>query len=172
MSGPIEEEASFLINVADFTLSNSSGAGQNCFEVVNDAFNVGGLSTCEMEAVIQLSALGGGNVTTAILFAGTATVDSIMYWSIAHTAAEQALIATQYTKCSTATTAQVINNASTSASVVIRLTGIVRFSAGGTFIPQIQFSALPGGTPVCNANSYFKLKKLGSSTVGGIGSVG
>jgi hypothetical protein len=67
----------------------------------------------------------------------------------------------------TATSAVVVKAASTSATEVIAIlvTGIVRINAGGTFIPQFQYSVAPGGAPTVKANSYFHMFPIGDNTV-------
>jgi hypothetical protein len=44
------------------------------------------------------------------------------------------------------------------------LRGIVRINAAGTFIPQFQYSAAPGGAPTIQQNTFFMLRKLGSGS--------
>jgi hypothetical protein len=43
--------------------------------------------------------------------------------------------------------------------------GSVLVNVGGTFIPQFQFSAAPGGSPTIQANSYFRLTPVTASGV-------
>lgn len=72
----------------------------------------------------------------------------------------------------TGATATVVTAASTSTTenITVVLKGIIKTNAGGTFTPQIQYSAAPGGAPTVLANSYIKLIPLGTSAVASIGS--
>ncbi len=68
-----------------------------------------------------------------------------------------------------AATAQVMNATVATAAAMIRAKGIVRINAGGTFIPQIKFSADPTGTILCKKDSYILLTPVGSNTVASVG---
>ena len=46
-------------------------------------------------------------------------------------------------------------------NIRIRLNGVIRTNAGGTLIPQFQYSAAPGGAPTIRRNSYIRLRPLG-----------
>ena len=65
----------------------------------------------------------------------------------------------------------VVTAASTSATenITVKITGVVRTNAAGTFTPQIQYSAAPGGAPTVLANSYFKVVPIGTSGVTSVG---
>lgn len=45
----------------------------------------------------------------------------------------------------------------------IRVVGMARVNAGGTFIPQFNLSAAPGGSWVLQPNSYFRIAPVGSA---------
>jgi hypothetical protein len=68
-------------------------------------------------------------------------------------------------------TATQIKAASTSTTEVIVFTieGIVRINAAGTFIPQFQYSAAPGGAPTIQTNTYFTMEAIGSNTSASVG---
>jgi hypothetical protein len=123
------------------------------------------VGTYQMSGLLNLvRAAGTTSHTTSQLFGGTATVSSIAYKASVQTGDADANIAENSTFARVAT-ATVVKAASTSAteSAKIELDGIVRFSAAGTFIPQFQYSAAPGGAPTVKANSYFRLDYLGDS---------
>lgn len=108
---------------------------------------------------------------TSVLFAGTATVSNIAY----HAVVNSGDVDTTSTATRTAifvATAVSVKAASTSATEAtsIKLDGMVRFSAAGTFIPQFQYTtAAPGGAPTIRRNSHFRLDKRGSSAMTSIG---
>jgi hypothetical protein len=53
---------------------------------------------------------------------------------------------------------------------MINLKGIIRVNGAGTIIPAFQYSAAPGGAPTIKANTYFRMRKLGSDVVTAAGS--
>ena len=120
--------------------------------------------------VVITRAAGTTSHTTSLLFGGTATLTSIMYQAIVKTSTGAALTAGSMHHATSAA-AIVVTAASTSATenVNIWIKGIVRINAAGTFIPQFQYSAAPGGVPTIIANSYFKLNPIGSNTVESVG---
>lgn len=108
--------------------------------------------------------------TTATLFAGTATLTSIMYHSSCSTQTSAA-VGNASIGHATAATAYIVSASSSSGTENLRimLKGVVRTNGAGTLIPQFQYSAAPGGVPTILANSYFKLTPLGSNVVGSVG---
>jgi hypothetical protein len=46
----------------------------------------------------------------------------------------------------------------------IEVKGVVRINAGGTFIPNMAFSAAPGAVGTVAINSYIKLTPMGTNT--------
>lgn len=121
----------------------------------------------EFEGKLRMSrAAGNTSHTTAFLFGGTATLTSISYRAQCRTGDANSLAADNTIEITDAT-ATVVKAASTSTteqfSAFVR--GIVRVNAAGTFIPQFQYSAAPGGAPTIQRGSFFKLRKLGASSV-------
>lgn len=108
--------------------------------------------------------------TTSLLFGGTATLTGIAYRINVNTGDTVANAAQNHVAAEVAT-ATVVKAASTSATeqISIFVTGVVRVNAGGTLIPQFQYSAAPGGAPSILANSYFLLQPIGSSSVTSLG---
>jgi hypothetical protein len=45
----------------------------------------------------------------------------------------------------------------------------MRINAGGTVIPQFQFSAAPGGAPTIKAGTFFRCYPIGANTVAAAG---
>jgi hypothetical protein len=155
-----------------FKVLTANEAGGN----VNTAqpwFPTGGAVSVEadttyfFEGVMWISRSAGANShTTGLLFGGTATLTSIMY---AAQCGEGDVAAIGDSDIVTANVATLTNikAASTSTTEQIKVTvqGTVRINAAGTFIPQFQYSAAPGGAPSILANTYFQLTKIGSGTV-------
>lgn len=119
-------------------------------------------TTYAFEGTLRLSrAAGTTSHTTGLLFAGTATLTSILYDAIANTG-DVVTTGTPALTVIDVSTNTSVKAASTSATeqVLIRVKGIVRINAAGTFIPQFIYSAIPGGVPTIKAGSHFRLKKL------------
>lgn len=166
----IQLQSFFTTNVADFTLANSASA-QSPFEAARDVLTVPSSTTYRFELLLQIVAMGATTRTTALEFdAGTASLTSISYFAEIATGAAVTIASARDSKHSTAATAQVINATVATAAATIKAQGIVRINAGGTFIPQIKFSADPTGTILSKADSYFLMIPLGSNTVGSVGS--
>lgn len=154
---------------ADATGTNVNTA-QSVFPT-NGTFTAQDRTTYCFEAVYIITrAAGVTSHTTAVLFGGTATLTSIDYLAEASTTTGNALAATSHITGSAAT-AVTVTAASTSATenLRVRLNGVVRFNVGGTFIPQFQFSAAPGGAPTIKRGSYFQMLPLGGYTAATFG---
>lgn len=124
-------------------------------------------TTYLMEGLLAISrAAGVTSHTTGLLFAGTATLTSIQYQADVNTGDVDATSADSRTISRVATNTPV-KAASVSATeqISVRLAGIVRINAAGTFIPQFIYSAIPGGTPTIKANSFFRMTPLGDGGV-------
>lgn len=147
---------------ADQTGTNGTGA-QNWFPTLGAVAVEAGVAY-QMWGLLNLTRTAGTTShTTSQLFAGTASVTSILWQAIVNSTDTEANGNANKTTARVAT-ATVIKAASTSATEAfsIALRGIVRINAAGTFIPQFQYSAAPGGAPSIRANSFFKMIKLGA----------
>lgn len=149
------------------TTLNSVNTAQPAFSTLG-SFTVAAATTYEFEAVYYI-ANGTTTHTTATLFGGTATLTDIAYTALLWSANASTITTAQSTVNVKVATAKVLNATSTSPETTIFLKGIIRINGGGTLIPQIQFSAAPGGTNTMNTNSYFKLTPIGSNTVQSVG---
>jgi hypothetical protein len=125
------------------------------------------------EGKLYISRSAGANShTTSLLFAGTSTLTSIEYTAEVFQGTAAPIAGAAFAAYeSNAATALVVTAASTSTTeqLLIKVKGVVRISAGGTFIPQFKYSAAPGGAPSIQANSYFRLIYLGADTAGSNG---
>ena len=66
-------------------------------------------------------------------------------------------------------TGGVVNGASVNPNTMITFKGIMRVNAGGTMVPNIAFSAQPGGTNNVLIGSYLKFYPIGSNTIDFVG---
>lgn len=123
-------------------------------------------TTYYMEGFLSVSrAAGTTSHTTGILFAGTATLTSILYTAKTQVGETDALLPLSRVTSRVATNTT-IKAASVTATEQFGcdVEGIVRISGAGTFIPQFIYSAAPGGAPTILKNSYFRLQPLGSGS--------
>lgn len=158
----------------DFTLANSGGTAEKCFNgTTNGAITLPASSAYEFEWQVALTNTGTTAHTWALLFAGTATLTSGMgigqSWTAA--AASNALAAVSQIYSTTLGTALILTASSTSATefATMLYRGVIRINGGGTLIPQIKASAATTGTAKVLANSYIKLTPFGSDTATNLG---
>jgi hypothetical protein len=163
----------FVCSSGDYVLADSNSA-QAVFAAANDVLTLPGSTTYMFEALYYITrAAGTTSHTISTLFGGTVTYTSITY--IADTTSTTGNVLGAVSRIyGTAATALIVTGASTSATenVTIKLNGVLRTNASGTFIPQIQYSAAPGGAPTVVKNSYFKLIPIGNSSVVAVGNWG
>ena len=122
----------------------------------------------EFEIVVDLSrSAGSTSHTIALGFAGTATVNNILYQGYTNqlgsaTPSGQSNSAGSFVGNST--TATVLTAAITTNSTnYFAVKGTVSVNAGGTFIPQYTLSAAPGGAYSTAAGSYIRINPLSAS---------
>lgn len=162
---PLADEAIYVL-AADDTGGQNVNTAQPLFPTTGGV-TLKGNTTYEFEirALISRSA-GTTSHTTSVLFGGTATLTSIAGFVEVMTGDANTLVSTSGVWI-TAATATSIKAASTSATEQIAFTirGIVRVNAAGTFIPQFQYSAAPGGAPTIKANSMARFRPIGNGSV-------
>jgi len=164
----ISQDISVSMPTSAVTLSNSSTSAQNLFPAASDTLTVVAATTYLFEAMLDIGT-GSTTHTTAFGFGGTATFTSIKYLSTLFSGAANTIATTASNLDVAAATATVLNATSTDVTTKIFLRGIFRINAGGTIIPQITFSAGPGGTCELKANSFFRAMPIGLSTATFIG---
>jgi hypothetical protein len=114
-------------------------------------------------------AAGTVSHTTGISFGGTATLQAtggMEYLALASSVTGNVLGAGSAVR-GESNANLVVTAASTAATENLRIqaAGMVRTNAGGTFIPQFQYSAAPGGVPTIRRNSFIRLTPRGAATV-------
>jgi hypothetical protein len=62
-----------------------------------------------------------------------------------------------------------VNTTNATAYNVVKFEGIMRVNVGGTMVPNIAFSAQPGGTNNVLVGSYLKFYPIGSNTINSVG---
>jgi hypothetical protein len=162
---------SFIAQSSDYTAANSASAQQVFNATAQGAITLAGSTAYMFEAVYYISrAAGTTSHTLATLFGGTATFTSITY--LAETTSTTGNVLGAVSRIyGTGVGALTVTAASTSATenITVILKGMIRTNAGGTVIPQIQYSAAPGGAPTVVRNSYFRLTPVGNSSVVSVG---
>ncbi len=120
------------------------------------------------QAIYDLTKSAGTTAhTLSLLFGGTAVVGSIAY-TIMRTSSTVSFLdsgTVQPFYFSQTTSAVVVTGSRTSATYYDQsvLNGTVSITTGGTFIPQYQLSAAPGGAYTTVPGSYFLIYPIGAS---------
>lgn len=152
------------------TFTNVNTA-QNVFPAANDTLTVDELTTYVVEGSILLT----NGTTTAhtlgfsILGSGTATFSSVSLNIFGSSDTSTSVITPRLTAV-TAATNTTVTISSTNSSKLLVIRGLIRINAGGTIIPQIRYSAAPGGTITGSNENYLTLYPIGTNTVTSIGS--
>lgn len=161
----------FIALVNDYTANDSASAQKVFNSPTNGAITLDGSTTYMFEGVYYITrALGSNSHTLSTLFALGGTMTSITYTADTTSTTGNTLGAVSRIY-GTGVGATVVTAASTSTTenITVVLKGVMRTNAGGTFTPQIQYSAAPGGAPTVLKNSYFRVVPLGNSTVASVG---
>jgi hypothetical protein len=168
-NGGITRSEQITTCTADFTGTNVTTA-QPIFAATEDALTVNAATTYRMDACFHIHTVGTASHTFGILFGGTATLTDIGYLAEATNAATEVLGAAQILWC-TAATVQILTPATATATHhTVRISGIVRINAAGTFIPQYQWgTTAPGTAGVTLKDSYFALYPIGTNTTKAVG---
>ena len=130
-------------------------------------FNAEASTTYEFSAAYHIARTAGtSSHTTALAFSGTATITSMRYVAqVTNSDTGSLANAQQISIASASATTITAANTSASEQIVVKLNGVIRTNGAGTIIPQFQYSAAPGSVPVIKANTYFALRKVGTSAM-------
>lgn len=168
-----------LIPSAQYFRLNGNRAGANATGA-QSFFGVGvtlsSNTIYKFESTIAMSkSAGTTSVTTGLLYGGTATLNSIHYFTQFkyNTAGFGSVPSTDsFSIFSQIATLSNIISGQTSAVQTFAMftTGTVSIASGGTFIPQYQLSAAPGGAFTVQAGSDFLIYPVG--TAGSNASIG
>ena len=161
----------FIALTAGYAGADSASAQKVFNGSTNGAVTLAASTTYMMEGVYYITrAAGTTSHTLSTLFALGGTLTSIAYTAETTSTTGNSLGAVSRIYA-TAATGTVVTAASTSATenITVTIRGIVRTNTAGTFTPQIQYSAAPGGAPTILTNSFFKLTPIGNNTVATVG---
>lgn len=161
----------FVILNTAYTGTNSASAQQVFNVPANGAVTLEANTTYFFEGLYYITrSAGTTSHTLSTLFALGGTLTSITY--LAETTSTAGNILSSDSRIyATAATATVVTAASTTANenITVHLRGVIRTNTAGTFTPQIQYSAAPGGAPTILANSFFRLTPVGNGSVTTVG---
>lgn len=169
---PIERNHLRSFLTADLVLANVATV-QNFLPAGQDEFALEASTQYAFEGTFNYSrSAGTTSHFSSILFGGTATLTAISYEVETAQAADTGLAARKSRRSSSAA-ALAVTSSSVDATEVVTITvkGNVRVNAAGTFIPQLQYSAAPGGAPTVAAGSFFEMRKIGTAARTTAGSV-
>ena len=159
--------------LSDNVLVNQAAA-QSPFPSGQDEITLIAGEAYEIEAIYYIDRTAGTtshNIRTE--FGGTATLADIGYRIKGSTSSGGNAVAVSYSKWGNITGAVQATavNATASEDATIELNGTVECSSAGTLIPQISYSAAPGGAPTAIKGSFFKIKRISKSSDAGFGRV-
>jgi hypothetical protein len=162
----------FVVLNSNYT-GNDSSAAQSIFNVpLNGAVAVAANTSYFIEGMFVIApAITFNAVSLRTLFALTGTINSIRYSADTTVGLNSGTLAVSRTQATAATAVTVTGAAPGGAATnfTVYLRGVIRTNAAGTLTPQFQFSGTPGSAPVVQANSFFRLVPIGSSTVTSLG---
>ena len=161
----------FIALTTNYTILDSTAA-QNLFDSpASGTITLPASVTYFLEAVYYITrAAGTTSHTLSTLFALGGSLTSIAYTADTTSTTGNALGAVSRSYA-TAASALVVTAASTSGTenITVIIRGVVRTNTAGTFTPQLQYSAAPGGVPTILANSYLRLIPVGTNSVASVG---
>jgi hypothetical protein len=161
----------FIVLASSYTGSDVSTAQQVFNSPAGGVITLPASTSYFLEAVYYITrAAGTTSHTLSTLFALGGTLTSIAYTADT-TSTTGNVLGTVSRIYATAATATAVTAASTSATenITVVIRGVVRTNTAGSFTPQIQYSAAPGGAPTILANSYLRLIPIGTNTVASVG---
>lgn len=157
----------FACTVSANSLADNNSA-QNVFPSAVDTFTAEASTSYWLDAEIFITT-GGGTYSVGFGLAGTATLTSIGYRCMGVKAASGALSVNINNRWVTTASNTTVTSSNTTAGAILSIRGIIRVNGAGTLIPQITFSAAPGGTNQVEPNSFLRLQKMGTNTVASFG---
>ncbi len=165
----------FVVNLVNNYTANDSTAAQKIFNQPSaGAIAINSNTTYLMEALYIIAPAVNFNATalqTLFALGGGAVLNSIRYVADSSVGLSSAVNSGTSRQVSviTATTVTSASPGAAATNFVVKLSGTVRVSTGGTFTPQMAFTATPGSAPIVQAGSYFKLIPIGTASVTTVG---
>ena len=147
---------------ANITLSVAGGAGSAAQNWLGAGVTVQSNVIYQFNGMFNLVTTGTTAHTESIGFGGTATLYNISYLTTRGNAnAITATTGNVYSVYRTSNASSVQTGSfNTAQNVYYQLNGTVSSNVTGTFIPQLTFSAAPGGAATVVTGAYFQLTPL------------
>jgi hypothetical protein len=121
------------------------------------------------EAYFPMSKTAGTTAhSISLLFGGTATLNNIGYSAMTGSSSNSAFTTAigpslYYFQVATASAFTGVGLTVNTVIAHVRMTGTVSINSGGTFIPQYQLSAAPGGAYTVALGAYFRIYPVGAA---------
>lgn len=159
----LDDSSSYLFYRKNTATTLASSTAAQSWLGLTSGVTVAANTVYSFDGFFELTTSGTTSHTEALLFGlTTATVTNITYHVLRTVNSTTATAPLNNTF--TAATSSVVTGAITTAQdVCYRITGTVSFGTGGSFNPQIAFSAAPGGTSTVTLGAYFEMKPLGTT---------
>ena len=154
---------------SEYLLTNQI-ATQKVFNLPQDTITLQAATTYMFEGHYLLTTGTTSHTTSMSFVLTTATITNCTWTTF--TTMPSALNTTtsgNATAIFNSVTGGVVNGASVNPNTMITFKGIMRVNAGGTMVPNIAFSAQPGGTNNVLIGSYLKFYPIGSNTIDFVG---
>jgi len=151
-------------------LTNGTAA-QNVFSPVGfDTITVQAATTYMFDGFYILKTGATSHFTSMLFALTTATMTNCTWFSLATAGNGAGSQATSQTTTfyDSVSGGQIIGQ-STNTFTLIKFEGIMRVNAAGSVVPQITFSAAPGGTNTLEIGSYLKFYPIGANTIDSVG---
>ena len=152
----------------------SSATAQNAFSPsAYDTITVQAATTYMFDGLYIIKTTGATTHIISMSFAlTTATITNCTWTTISTPLAAPPVtpIRAQDTNFFAGVSGGNVNTSNTTAFNLVKFEGIMRVNAtGGSVVPQITFSAAPGGTNTMEIGSYLRFYPIGSNTIDSVG---
>ena len=163
-----------IICPSSATALTSGTAAQNVFSPVGfDTISVQAATTYMFDGIYIIRTTGTVTHTTSMSFAlsGGASITNCSWTTLSYvlSSTPAAPLTAQYHNFFNAVAGGVFVATNTNAFVIVKFEGIMRVNAAGNVVPQITFSAAPGGTNTLDIGSHLKFYPIGSNTIDSVG---
>jgi hypothetical protein len=144
------------------TVASASGA----FSVFGVGATISSSTVYSFEALYATSRTAGTTShTVSLLFGGTATYNNFSYYYTRYTSTSSFSndVSIQGGFINAATAVVITGSRTTPYYDAVMIRGSFSCNAGGTFIPQLSYSAAPGGSTVVNPGSFVLAYPIGAA---------
>lgn len=154
---------------AAYTLTNQI-ATQKVFDLPQDTITLQAATTYMFEGQYLLTTGTTTHITSMSFVLTTATMTNCSWTSTTGMpTALNAATSGSFHAIFNSVAGGNVNTTSASANTMITFKGIMRVDVGGTMVPNIAFSAQPGGTNTVLIGSYLKFYPIGANTINSVG---